>query len=49
MERIFIVAAKRTPIGSFNGSLASLSGVELGAHAIKAALEQVDIATRTNR
>ena len=44
MERIFIVAAKRTPIGSFNGSLASLSSVELGAHAIKAALEQVDIA-----
>lgn len=44
MERIFIVAAKRTPIGSFNGSLASLSGVELGAHAIKAALEQVEIA-----
>lgn len=43
MERIFIVAAKRTPIGSFNGSLASLSSVELGAHAIKAALEQVDI------
>ncbi|MGR2805435.1 acetyl-CoA C-acetyltransferase [Vibrio harveyi] len=44
MERIFIAAAKRTPIGSFNGSLASLSSVELGAHAIKAALEQVDIA-----
>ncbi|WP_283132055.1 acetyl-CoA C-acetyltransferase [Enterovibrio norvegicus] len=43
MERIYIVAAKRTPIGSFNGSLASLSGVELGAHAMKAALEQVDI------
>lgn len=43
MERIFIVAAKRTPIGSFNGSLASLSGVELGAHAMKAALEQANI------
>ncbi|EOD80957.1 3-ketoacyl-CoA thiolase [Grimontia indica] len=43
MERIFIVAAKRTPIGSFNGSLASLSGVELGAHAMKAVVEQAGI------
>ncbi|NUW72253.1 acetyl-CoA C-acetyltransferase [Vibrio mediterranei] len=44
MERIFIVAAKRTPIGSFNGSLSSLSAVELGAHAIQATIEQADIA-----
>lgn len=43
MERIFIVAAKRTPIGSFNGSLASLSGVDLGAHAMKAVVEQAGI------
>lgn len=42
MERIFIAAAKRTPIGSFNGALASLSAVELGAHAIKAVIEQTD-------
>ncbi len=41
MERIFIVAAKRTPIGSFNGSLSSLSAVELGAHAIQATIEQL--------
>ncbi|WP_394149426.1 acetyl-CoA C-acetyltransferase [Vibrio maritimus] len=43
MERVFIVAAKRTPIGSFNGALSALSASELGAHAIKAALEQADI------
>lgn len=44
MERVFIVAAKRTPIGSFNGALSALSASELGAHAIQAALEQADIA-----
>ncbi|MEZ4268255.1 MAG: acetyl-CoA C-acetyltransferase [Myxococcota bacterium] len=36
---IVIVAAKRTPFGSFNGSLASLSATDLGVHAAKAALE----------
>lgn len=43
MERIFIVAAKRTPIGNFNGALSSLSGVELGAAAMRAALDQVEL------
>ncbi|QIA65562.1 acetyl-CoA C-acyltransferase [Vibrio astriarenae] len=43
MERIFIVAAKRTPIGSFNGALASLSAIDLGVCAIKAALESIDL------
>ncbi len=36
---IVIVAAKRTPFGGFNGSLASLSATDLGVHAAKAALE----------
>ncbi|EGU60663.1 putative acyltransferase [Vibrio nigripulchritudo ATCC 27043] len=44
MEPIYIVAAKRTPIGNFNGGLSSLSAVELGAHAMKAAIEQSGIA-----
>ncbi|WP_104401684.1 acetyl-CoA C-acetyltransferase [Vibrio penaeicida] len=44
MEAIYIVAAKRTPIGNFNGSLSPLSAVELGAHAIKAAITQSNIA-----
>ncbi|WP_413282985.1 acetyl-CoA C-acetyltransferase [Vibrio sp. MA40-2] len=43
MKRVFIVAAKRTPIGSFNGALSSLSAVELGVHAIKSTLEQVEL------
>ncbi|OAN11219.1 acetyl-CoA acetyltransferase [Photobacterium jeanii] len=43
MARVFIVAAKRTPIGSFNGALKSVSPAQLGAVAIKAALEQANI------
>lgn len=35
-----IVAARRTPIGGFNGSLASLSAPQLGAAAIKGAVAQ---------
>src|SRR5215207_5596277 len=35
-----IVAAARTPIGKFLGSLSSLSAPELGAVAIRAALER---------
>jgi acetyl-CoA C-acetyltransferase len=34
-----IVAAKRTPIGSFNGALASFSAAELGSFVIKSVLE----------
>jgi acetyl-CoA C-acetyltransferase len=40
---IVIVSAARTPVGSFNGSLASLSGHELGKIAIKAAIERAGI------
>ncbi|GMM30253.1 acetyl-CoA C-acetyltransferase [Martiniozyma asiatica (nom. inval.)] len=40
-EYVYIVASARTPIGSFQGSLASLGYVDLGAHAVKAALEKV--------
>lgn len=43
MQEVFIVGAKRTPLGSFNGSLSSVSATELGAVAIKAALEQAGI------
>ena len=32
---IVIVAAKRTPIGNFNGALSSVPAHELGAHLIK--------------
>ena len=39
----YIVAAKRTPIGAFQGSLASLTASQLGAIAIKGALEQAGV------
>ncbi|KAL7949689.1 Thiolase, N-terminal domain-containing protein [Trichoderma barbatum] len=37
---VYIVSAVRTPIGSFLGSLSSLSATELGAAAIKGAVER---------
>ncbi|MTI17137.1 acetyl-CoA C-acetyltransferase [Rhodobacteraceae bacterium RKSG542] len=40
MTRVFIVGAKRTPLGSFLGSLSTVPAARLGAVAIKAALEQ---------
>jgi acetyl-CoA C-acetyltransferase len=40
---IVIVSAARTPVGSFNGSLASLPGHELGKIAIKAAVERAGL------
>lgn len=43
MEPIYIVAAKRTPIGSFNGALSSVSAPTLGAAAIKGAISQCHI------
>lgn len=43
MKEIFIVSVARTPIGSFNGSLSSLSAPQLGAVAIKAAMERAKI------
>jgi acetyl-CoA acyltransferase 2 len=38
MQNIFIVAAKRTPFGSFGGSLKNLSATELATIATKSAL-----------
>ena len=40
MSDVVIVSAVRTPIGTFNGGLASLSGADLGKVAISAALER---------
>jgi acetyl-CoA C-acetyltransferase len=44
MRDVVIVGAARTPIGSFLGSLASVSAPKLGATAIKAALERAGVA-----
>jgi acetyl-CoA C-acetyltransferase len=41
---IFIVSATRTPIGAFQGSLASIAAPRLGAAAITASLERAKVA-----
>lgn len=43
MKEVYIVSAMRTPMGSFGGSLASFSATQLGAIAIKAAIEKAGI------
>ncbi|WP_183562895.1 acetyl-CoA C-acyltransferase [Mucilaginibacter sp. SP1R1] len=43
MKEVVIVAATRTPIGSFGGSLAAISATQLGALAIKAAVEKAGL------
>ena len=42
-ERIYVLGAARTPIGSFQGALASQSAPALGAHAIKGALANAGV------
>lgn len=42
-KSVYIVAAKRTPMGSFGAGLASVSATELGAKAIKAVLEEAGL------
>ena len=44
MQDVVIVAATRTAVGSFQGSLANVSAVELGATVIRALLEQAGVA-----
>ena len=43
MKEVVIVSAVRTPIGSFGGCLSSLSATELGAKAIKGAIDKIGI------
>ena len=43
IKKVVIVSAVRTPIGSFMGSLSSLSATKLGAIAIKGALEKINL------
>ncbi|MBL0232805.1 MAG: acetyl-CoA C-acyltransferase [Chitinophagaceae bacterium] len=44
MKQVFIISAVRTPLGSFGGSLKSLTATQLGAIAIKGALEKAGLA-----
>lgn len=43
MNKVVIVSAARTPIGSFLGSLSSLTAVQLGSAAIKGVLEKINL------
>lgn len=43
MKEVYIVSVARTPIGSFNGSLSSLTALDLGKVAITKALERAGI------
>ncbi len=42
-EQAYIISTARTPIGSFGGVLSSLSATELGAKAIKGALDKIKL------
>jgi len=42
-KKVVIVAAARTPIGSFLGALSKVSASKLGATAIKGALNQIKL------
>ncbi|WP_449398548.1 acetyl-CoA C-acyltransferase [Chryseobacterium wanjuense] len=43
MNEVFIVSAKRTPVGGFLGNLAEFSATQLGALAIKNAYESISL------
>lgn len=43
MKEVYIVSAVRTPIGSFGGVLAGVSATQLGAAAIRGALEKAGV------
>ena len=42
-ESVVIVGAKRTPVGAFQGQFAGVTAPQLGAVAIKAAVEQAGV------
>ena len=43
MKEVFIVAAARTPMGSFMGSLSTVPATKLGSTVIKGALEKINL------
>jgi acetyl-CoA C-acetyltransferase len=43
MNEVYIISAVRTPIGSFGGSLASVSAIDLGAIAVKGAMQKAGV------
>lgn len=47
MKKVYIVSSVRTPMGSFGGTLASMSATQLGSIAIKGALEKANVDAST--
>ena len=47
MKEVYIVSAIRTPIGSFGGSLVSVSAIKLGSIAVKGALQKINLDPKT--
>ena len=43
MKNVVITSYSRTPIGSFGGTLSSISATKLGAHAIQSALKKINL------
>jgi acetyl-CoA C-acetyltransferase len=43
MKEVYIISAVRTPIGSFGGSLAPLTAIQLGSTAVKGALQKAGV------
>jgi acetyl-CoA C-acetyltransferase len=43
MQKVYILSAVRTPIGSFGGSLSGISATQLGATAVKSAVHKAGI------
>ena len=43
MEKVYIISAVRTPLGSFGGVLSELSAIDLGSIAIKGALKKANV------
>ncbi|AZQ44635.1 thiolase family protein [Nonlabens ponticola] len=43
MKKVVIVSYARTPIGSFMGALSGVPATQLGSHAIKGALDKIDL------
>ena len=42
-KQVYIASAARTPVGSFQGALSSLSAPELGAHSIRASIKRASV------
>ncbi|NNE27454.1 MAG: acetyl-CoA C-acyltransferase [Saprospiraceae bacterium] len=47
MNKVYIVSAVRTPIGSFGGALSNISATKLGSIAIKGALERAGVSAES--